>query len=118
MQRKWTWNDNGFGIEMLFEDVECIQGCKLTLTDWLESDVQASTYFLEQITQILNGVLPEDEYSGNAYDITIGKNFSTIRYIFEEETSANKPCKVPTPLLREIIEVWLEEREKYYANKK
>ena len=48
----------------------------------------------------------------------VKKDFTEIHFIFEEDNHAIGPCTVPTKLLREIVKAWLDEHEKFCADKK
>ena len=55
---------------------------------------------------------------GNAYKAYVKEDFTEIHFIFEEDNHAIGPCTVPTKLLREIVKEWLDEHEKFCADKK
>ena len=103
---------------MMFDDVADVVGDKLTLTDWLYTDIGDYRKTLEYIDDVLNGKNEEDFLLGNAYKAYVKKDFTEIHFIFEEDNHAIGPCTVPTKLLREIVEAWLDEYEKFRASKK
>ena len=103
---------------MEFENVPDIVGSRETLSAWLSDDVRDYHKTLEYIDDVLNGKNEEDFLLGNAYKAYVKKDFTEIHFIFEEDNHAIGPCTVPTKLLREIVKAWLDEHEKFCADKK
>ncbi len=102
---------------MMFDDVDDILGDKFTLTDWLYTDIGDYRKTLEYIDDVLNEKNDGDLLWGNAYKAYVKKDFTEIHFIFEEDNHAIGPCTVPTKLLREIVEAWLDEYEKFRETK-
>lgn len=103
---------------MMFDDVADVVGDKLTLTDWLYTDIGDYRKTLEYIDDVLAEKKDKDLFWGNAYKAYVKRDFTEIHFIFEEDNHAIGPCTVPTKLLREIVEAWLDEYEKFRASKK
>ena len=59
----------------------------------------------------------EDFIWGNGYKAYVKKDFTEIHFNFEEDDPTIKPCTVPTKLLREIVETWIDEYEKFRETK-
>ncbi len=108
-------HDNYFS--MSFDELDNVEGCKETLSEWLVADVQSSEFALKILEKVLNGECDEDDFGGNAFEVHVGKEFTKITFDFEKYSPLMKPCTVPTELLYEIVKVWLSERKKFYANK-
>ena len=103
---------------MMFDDVADVVGDKLTLTDWLYTDIGDYRKTLEYIDDVLAEKKDKDLFWGNAYKAYVKRDFTEIHFIFEEDNHAIGPCTVPTKLLREVVEAWLDEYEKFRASKK
>ena len=103
---------------MMFDDVADVVGDKLTLTDWLYTDIGDYRKTLEYIDDVLAEKKDKDLFWGNAYKAYVKRDFTEIHFIFEEDNHAIGPCTVPTKLLREIVEAWIDEYEKFRASKK
>ena len=103
---------------MIFDDVEEGKCDKTTLTGWLYTDIGDYYKTLEQIDDVLSGKNEEDFLWGNAYKAYVKKDFTEIHFNFEEDVPTVKPCTVTTKLLREIVKAWLDEHEKFCADKK
>ena len=103
---------------MMFDDVADVVGDKLTLTDWLYTDIGDYRKTLEYIDDVLTEKKDKDLFWGNEYKAYVKRDFTEIHFIFEEDNHAIGPCTVPTKLLREIVEAWLDEYEKFRASKK
>ena len=118
MERKWKFHFHEDYFVMVFDDVEEVKGDKETLTGWLNTDIIGYQKTLEYIDDVLNGKNEEDFLLGNAYKAYVKKDFTEIHFNFEEDVPTVMPCTVPTKLLREIVKAWLDEHEKFYADKK
>ena len=118
MERKWKFHFHEDYFVMVFDDAEEVKGDKATLTGWLYVDVGDYRKTLEYIDDVLSGKNEEDFLWGNAYKAYVRKDFTEIHFNFEEDVPTVMPCTVPTKLLREIVKAWLDEHEKFYANKK
>ena len=117
-ERKWKFHFHDYYLVMIFDDVEEVKGDKETLTGWLNTDIGGYQKTLEYIDDVLSGKNEEDILWGNAYKAYVKKDFTEIHFNFEEDVPTVMPCTVPTKLLREIVKAWLDEHEKFYANKK
>ena len=118
MEHKWKFRSRDYYLDMIFDDVEEVKGDKETLTGWLNTDIIGYQKTLEYIDDVLNGKNEEDFLLGNAYKAYVKKDFTEIHFIVEEDNHAIGPCTVPTKLLREIVKAWLDEHEKFCADKK
>ena len=118
MERKWKFHFHEDYFVMVFDDAEEVKGDKATLTGWLYVDVRDYRKTLEYIDDVISRKNEEDFLWGNAYKAYVRKDFTEIHFNFEEDTPSVKPCTVPTKLLREIVKAWLDEHEKFYADKK
>ena len=118
MEHKWKFRSRDYYLDMIFDDVEEVKGDKETLTGWLNTDIGGYQKTLEYIDDVLSGKNEEDFLWGNAYKAYVRKDFTEIHFIFEEDNHAIGPCTVPTKLLREIVKAWLDEHEKFCADKK
>ena len=116
MKHNWIFEDIGYDLNMSFENIQEIEGNRQTLSTWLGEDVRDYRIMLDDVIKVLNGDSEYEELWCDLFTADVYKDYTEIHSNFEDNMPP--PCKVPTPLLREIIEVWLEEREKYYANKK
>ena len=117
MERKWKFHFHDYYFVMIFDDVEEVKGDKETLTGWLNTDVRGNVCYLEDIDNVLKGKSDEEIQWGNAYNSCVRKDFTEIHFNFEEDTPSVKPCTVPTKLLREIVETWIDEYEKFRETK-
>lgn len=117
MDPKWKFEDLGYDLNMSFNDVEGIKGDLITLSAWLTDDIRDYRPILEDVIKVLDGNSEYEELWCNLFTADVYKDYTEIRSNFEGQVHY-KRCKLPTPLLREILEAWFEEREKYYANKK
>ena len=118
MEHKWKFRSRDYYLDMIFDDVEEVKGDKETLTGWLNTDIIGYQKTLEYIDDVLSGKNEEDFLWGNAYKAYVRKDFTEIHFNFEEDVPTVMPCTVPTKLLREIVKAWLDEHEKFYADKK
>ena len=118
MEHKWKFRSRDYYLDMIFDDVEEVKGDKETLTGWLNTDIGGYQKTLEYIDDVLSGKNEEDFLWGNAYKAYVRKDFTEIHFNFEEDVPTVMPCTVPTKLLREIVKAWLDEHEKFYADKK
>lgn len=118
MEHKWRFCIYNNYLKMMFDDVADVVGDKLTLTDWLYTDIGDYRKTLEYIDDVLTGKKDKDLFWGNAYKAYVKRDFTEIHFIFEEDNHAICPCTVPTKLLREIVEAWIDEYEKFRANRK
>lgn len=118
MEHKWRFCIYNNYLKMMFDDVADVVGDKLTLTDWLYTDIGDYRKTLEYIDDVLAEKKDKDLFWGNAYKAYVKRDFTEIHFIFEEDNHAIGPCTVPTKLLREIVEAWLDEYEKFRASKK
>ena len=84
----------------------------------LVNNLFKDSYALDFIDKAILGELKDNLFWGNCYKTYIGQEFTEIYYNFEDEDPTIKPCKLPTRLLREIVEAWLEEYEKFRNKKK
>ena len=64
----------------------------------------------------LKGAVDSDYWSGNANTATFHKDVTVIECQFEE--CNDNPCTLPTTMLREIVEIWIKECEKFSKTKK
>ncbi len=117
MLKDYKLSDNGYYLFMHFDNISDVKGDKNTLSAWLSYDVENYHPILDDVIKVLDGNSEYEELWCNLFTADVYKDYTEIHSNFGD-IMPHKPCKVPTPLLREIIEVWLEEREKYYANKK
>ena len=118
MNKKWSFEMSFSAPLMNFEDNDEIIGDKETLSCWLYTDVKNNSLTLDFIDKAILGELKDNLFWGNCYKTYIGQEFTEIYYNFEDEDPTIKPCKLPTRLLREIVEAWLEEYEKFRNKKK
>ena len=118
MEHKWKFRSRDYYLDMIFDDVEEVKGDKETLTGWLNTDIIGYQKTLEYIDDVLTGKKDKDLFWGNAYKAYVKRDFTEIHFIFEEDNHAIGPCTVPTKLLREIVETWIDEYEKFRANRK
>ena len=118
MEHKWKFRSRDYYLDMIFDDVEEVKGDKETLTGWLNTDIIGYQKTLEYIDDVLSGKNEEDFLWGNAYKAYVKKDFTEIHFNFEEDVPTVMPCTVPTKLLREIVKAWLDEHEKFCADKK
>ena len=118
MEHKWKFRSRDYYLDMIFDDIEEIKGDKETLADWLNTDVRGNVCYLEDIDNVLKGKSDEEIQLGNAYEAYMKRDFTEIHFIFEKDNHAIGPCTVPTKLLCEIVEAWLDEYEKFRANRK
>ena len=117
MNFKYKINAHDEYFSMSFDELDNVEGCKKTLSEWLVADVQSSEFALKILEKVVSGECDEDEFGGNVFDVHVGKEFTKISFYFEKDNPKLKPCIVPTELLYEIVKVWLSEREKFYANR-
>ena len=113
---KFTTKLDNLWIE--FENINEIIGSEDTLSLWLYTDVQNNKQILDFIDRALLGDLDDNLFWGDGYKAYVDRDYTEIHFNFEDEDSSVKPCKLPTKLLREIVEVWLEEYEKFRNSKK
>ena len=118
MKDKWKFMCDEIHLMMKFEEIEEIEGDSQTLTEWLYIDVCDHSEHLEIISKILTGKFENELLWGNGYKAYVQRDYTEIHFNFEEENPNIKPCKLPTKLLREIVEAWLEEYEKFRNSKK
>ena len=85
---------------------------------WLYDDVQNDgKKFLPEIDKVLAGEIEVyDCSSPMANSAMIYKEKSIITCNFEE--CNDEPCTLPTTMLREIVEIWIKECEKFSKTKK
>ena len=118
MNTIWKFSILCDDLWMEFENVPDIVGSRETLSAWLSDDVRDYHKTLEYIDDVLTGKKDKDLFWGNAYKAYVKRDFTEIHFIFEEDNHAIGPCTVPTKLLREIVETWIDEYEKFRANRK
>ena len=118
MNRAWKFSVVCSDLWMEFDDVDEIQGSKETLSSWLCDDIRGFTRTVDYIDDVLAGKVEEDRLGGDGFSAYVKKEFTEIRYDFEDMDPSVKPCTVPTKLLREIVKAWLEEYERFRASKK
>ena len=118
MNQKWCFSILCNDLWMEFSGFDSIIGATETLSLWLSDDVRDHNDYLEIINKILIGELKNELLWGNGYKAYVDRDYTEIHFNFEDEDSSVKPCKLPTKLLREIVEVWLEEYEKFRNSKK
>ncbi len=114
----WKFSVVCSDLWMEFDNVDEIHGSKETLSSWLCDDVRDFRRTLEYIDDVISGKNKEDFLWGNVFKAYVKKDFTEIRYDFEDMDPSVKPCTLPTKLLREIVKAWLEEYEKFRASKK
>ncbi|PEB32507.1 hypothetical protein [Bacillus cereus] len=80
--------------------------------EFLENDIQNSdgVFWLSRINKVLNCEVDSLELGGNSCDLEIRNDFTKIthRYIEDE----NYSCNIETDELKELILVWVKEKEK------
>ena len=97
-------------MHLKIEKNEHITGYVGNIAGWLEADVQCSgRRYLSKIKKILKSsiLFKEEIFSGNAYEAHVKRDYTTISYDFEEEWPEMVPCTLPTQILYEILELWI-----------
>ena len=91
-----------------------IKGDYTPLELCLIADVGDYDFILKRINDVLNGSKKFDTYGGDLTDVEFDKDITVISY---EELTIPDPakCTLPTWLFREIVEVWLKEAKKHFA---
>ena len=118
MKKFWNFSITQGSLWMNIDDIPEIVGSKVALESWLHTDVRDFAKTLDYIDDVLAGNVEEDCLGGDGFSAYVKKEFTEIRYDFEDMDPSVKPCTVPTKLLREIVKAWLDEYEKFRASKK
>lgn len=84
---------------------------------FLCSDVQGhGVWELETIDKVLSGQSEYENFTGNACYVEVRQDKTKIEYMFTNNDK-EESCEIETSELRELIEVWLKEREAFYKKK-
>jgi len=87
---------------------------------FLGSDIQgreaSGKWVLEYIDKVLNGESEYEDFTGNACYVEVRKDKTKIEYMFTNNET-EESCEIETSELRELIEIWLTEREAFYKKK-
>ena len=102
---------------MKFKENPEIVGSTQELAEWLAVTVKDYKETLDKIDAVLIGKDDSRVICGNEWEAIVEKEYSTVKCTLFED-GLYGICKLPTKLLREIVEVWLEEYDKYLNSKK
>jgi len=107
---------NNSVLSMYIKPNSFIVGDTRRIYEWLYDDIMGS---FERVKKDIDAVLNEevecDEWNGNANSAVFNKDTTTITCNFDELEC--EPCTLPTKMLREIIDIWEEEYNKFYSKK-
>jgi len=108
--KEWAYDDE---TSMLIIEVPEEIGLVMSV---LFSDVQegkdSAQWYFEVLDKVLNGESEYEEFTGNVCCLEIKKDYTKIVDILDEDDEV-EPCIIETKELREFIEIWSAEQEKF-----
>ena len=89
------------------------------VAQFLMSDIQGSdpTYVFESIDKVLNGESDYEELNGNVCGVEIHKDKTQIYDNLAEDGMENW-CEIETKDLRELVDIWCKEVERFKGQHK
>ena len=89
------------------------------VAQFLMSDIQGSdpTYVFESIDKVLNGESDYEELNGNVCGVEIHKDKTQIYDNLAEDGMGNW-CEIETKDLRELVDIWCKEVERFKGQHK
>ena len=101
-------------IFMNIESTKEISGDPKRIGEWLTTDVRDGNYVMERVNKVVRDNLSNEERIWmDGYDVIVKRDFSTIKFNYEEDCPEIKSCTLPTEVLYEILEIWIEEYKKH-----
>ena len=70
----------------------------------------SSRHIWSTLDGVISGLVDYDETAGNIYEISVTPTLTTISN--QVDPDGEKPCEIETKELREIVEIWLTEKER------
>ena len=109
MNFDYYFENTEFGVRFHVLPNIHIKGDLFMIEEWLFGDVQNSSYFLERMKNFIESTeMEEDELGGNACDVFVKRDFSTIKWIYHDQVSSS--CTLPTEMLYEILQIWVKKK--------
>lgn len=120
MKYKYWFEENDFGNSRKILIIRLPEEM-LPVQIFLCSDIQgregSGKWALEYIDKVLNGKSEYEDFTGNACYVEVRKDKTKIEYMFTNNDT-EESCEIETSELKELVEIWLKERESFYKKNK